>query len=415
MSNSLPSNSRLDYLDAVRGIALILGIFFHASLSFMPMYIGWAVMDISTSELIPDFVIISHSFRMELFFLIAGFFAHMKFHQQGLPAFLASRLVRIGIPFILGWFLLRPMLVSGWIMGAESMRGEADIGSALSQGLRVLTDIPKDLLVGTHLWFLYYLLVISVSVIVIRRVVVSYQPLQPVLAPLSDSIIAWLCQSRLAILAVAIPTAGCLWFMDHWGMDTPDKSLIPAIPVVLIYAGFFLFGWLLQRQSELLQHFARLSWFKFALCIMASIASVVLSKFEGQFSHPQYHLIKAAFLLNYAIMMWALIALSLGLCKRVFTRSSNFIRFIADSSYWLYLIHLPIVIWLQVAVAELPLHWTVKWIGICGITLALSILLYDLFVRSTVIGALLNGKRQPRYLFKRDDTQQVIKSSAPGT
>lgn len=143
--------SRLDYLDATRAFALILGIIFHASISFMPIFIGWAVMDISTSSIVPTFMMISHSFRLALFFLIAGFFSHMKFHIEGVQLFLKSRIVRIVIPFIIGWLVLRPMLVSAWIMGAESMRGEANILNAIKTGCASLGDLPKDLLIGTHL------------------------------------------------------------------------------------------------------------------------------------------------------------------------------------------------------------------------------------------------------------------------
>jgi glucans biosynthesis protein C len=254
MNMSSQNSNRLDYLDAVRGYALILGIIFHASLSFMPMFIGWAVMDISTSATIPVFVLISHSFRMELFFLIAGFFSHMTFHKQGLPRFVKSRLVKLAIPFVLGWLILRPMLVSGWIMGAESMRGDANIGGALVQGIKSLSEFPNGFLVGTHLWFLYYLLLISVSVILLRFIVAWSKPAKNILAPLADNTVAWICKSPFAISLIAIPTAVCLWFMDGWGMDTPDKSLLPTIPVMLIYAGFFIFGWLLHRQAELMQH-----------------------------------------------------------------------------------------------------------------------------------------------------------------
>ena len=88
LSKVSQSDARLDYLDAVRSFALILGVIFHASLSFMPIFIGWAVMDISTSNMVSTFLLINHSFRMELFFLIAGFFSHMKFHQQNLLAIL---------------------------------------------------------------------------------------------------------------------------------------------------------------------------------------------------------------------------------------------------------------------------------------------------------------------------------------
>ena len=72
--NTSPS-TRLHYLDATRAFALLLGIVFHASLSFMPVFIGWAVMDVSTSYIAGGFALISHTFRMALFFLIAGFSA----------------------------------------------------------------------------------------------------------------------------------------------------------------------------------------------------------------------------------------------------------------------------------------------------------------------------------------------------
>ncbi|WP_438862426.1 acyltransferase family protein [Neptunicella sp.] len=395
--SSLPSN-RLDYLDAVRGFALILGIIFHASLSFMPMFIGWAVMDISTSNLIPFFALISHSFRMELFFLIAGFFSHMNFHKRGWHKLVESRLVRIAIPFIVGWFLFRPMLVSGWIMGAESMRGDANISGALVQGIKTLADIPKDLLVGTHLWFLYYLLFITASLLLIRCFVGRITPLQKRLTRLADWIISWICQTPVGMLVVAIPTAASLWFMQHWGMDTPDKSLVPTIPVTLIYAGFFLFGWLLHRQPRLLETFAQITWGKSLLCLIAIIASMLLSKFEGQLNHTRYDLIKVGFMFSYAMMMWTLIALTIGLCKRIFSRPNRFIRYMADASYWLYLVHLPIVVWLQIAFAELPLHWSLKLLGISTITIALSTVIYDAFVRSTWVGRILNGSRKPRLL-----------------
>jgi fucose 4-O-acetylase-like acetyltransferase len=121
------TNNRLDYLDAVRAFALLLGIVFHASMSFVPFFIGWAVMDISTSSIVTNFMLVSHSFRMELFFLIAGFFSHMTFHKKGASVFISSRLTRIAIPFVVGWFILRPLIISSWVMGGQSMQGEVDI------------------------------------------------------------------------------------------------------------------------------------------------------------------------------------------------------------------------------------------------------------------------------------------------
>ncbi|MBT8047922.1 MAG: acyltransferase family protein [Gammaproteobacteria bacterium] len=391
--------NRLDYLDAVRAFALILGIVFHASLSFMPIYIGWAVMDVSTGSAVSVFMLVSHSFRMALFFLVAGFFSHMAFHSKGAPAFLKSRLVRIAVPFVVGWFILRPLLVSGWIMGAESMRGEANLPSALLAGFASLGQLPSGLFVGSHLWFLYYLMLVTAGILVLRWLVSLHTPLQSALSRAADTAVAWISSSRMAIPVIAIPTSACLWFMPHWGLDTPDKSLVPNIPVLLIYTAFFLFGWLLHREKGLIEQFARLTWSRFALCVIAVAAAIVLAGFQSNPGHPQYPMLKAGFALSYAVMMWSLISLTIGLFKRFLDRPSAIVRYVADSSYWLYLSHLPIVIWLQVAVAELPLHWSIKLPAISVATIAISLLLYDLLVRSTFIGATLNGRRKPRVLF----------------
>ncbi len=392
-------SSRLDYLDAVRAFALLLGIVFHASLSFLPMYIGWAVMDINTSPLVGTFMLISHSFRMPLFFLVAGFFSHMTFHRQGARSFLQSRFIRIAIPFVAGWYLLRPLLVSAWVMGMQSMRGEVDILLSLKEGFATLSTAFSTHLTGTHLWFLYYLILATSGVLLIRQLVSLHQRSYIRLTAWADTAIKWLANTRFSLVWVAIPTAACLWFMSHWGMETPDKSLVPRWPVYCIYGGFFAVGWLLHRQDNLIENFGRLSWDKIILCATAIAASVLLSGYEAQTGHPQYLSIKAAFMFSYAMMMWTLVSLTIGLFKRLFNRPSIIVRYLADASYWLYLIHLPIVIWLQIAFAESAWHWGIKLALISGFTIVLSLLLYDLLVRSTVIGVVLNGRRKKRVLF----------------
>ena len=96
--------------------------------------------------------------------------------------------------------------------------------------------------------------------------------------------------------------------------------------------------------------------------------------------------------------MWSLVFLCIGIFKRLCSRPNDFVRYVADSSYWMYLIHLPVTIWLQVAVAELPLHWSLKLAFISITTIVIALLTYDLFVRSTFIGVVLNGQRRARVL-----------------
>jgi len=184
--------------------------------------------------------------------------------------------------------------------------------------------------------------------------------------------------------------------MNHWGVDTPDKSLLPQIPVLALYLLFFSLGWLLHRIPDLLIELSRVSWMKLVLMISSIISCVFLSPFEFQYGHPNYIWIKTGYMVGYAVMMWTLVFLLIGICGRLFSKSSSAVRYLADASYWMYLIHLPIVVFFQVLIADLELFWWLKLLLIVAVTVIICIVSYDAFVRSTVIGQLLNGKRKPR-------------------
>ena len=391
-------NSRLDYLDATRAFALGLGIVFHACLSFTPSFIGWAVQDISTSPLVAIFMAVSHSFRMETFFLLAGFFSHLTFHRKGAGEFVRSRGLRIVVPFVLGWFLLRPLVISGWIMGSASLRGDVDVGAGLLGGWQSLSTLPAGIFTGSHLWFLYYVAAITTLVLAGRGLLTTTGSWRETLVRRADSFVAWLANSPVSLMILAVPTAAALWFMRFWSMDTPDQSLRPHLPALAIYGGFFVLGWMLSRQRELIARFARLtpqSWITAGLGIAAIL---LLGEIERDPGHPRYVDAHAAYALSYALTMWSLVFLTIGVFQKFCARPHAFVRYVADSSYWIYLIHLPVVVWLQVAVAELPLNWSLKLAFISTMTIALSLLTYDLFVRSTFIGWVMNGRRRDRVL-----------------
>lgn len=391
-------NPRLDYLDATRAFALVLGIVFHASLSFMPVFMGWAVQDISTSPLVAKFMVISHTFRMEAFFLLAGFFSHLGFHRQGGGKFVRSRLLRIGMPFVVGWFVLRPLVVSGWIMGSASLRGDVDVRAGLLGGFQSLSTLPAGIFTGSHLWFLYYLALITALLLAARGVVTATGSWRTVIVRRADALVAWLADSPFSLVILAVPTAVALWFMRFWGMDTPDQSLLPHMPALAIYGGFFGLGWMLDRQRELISRFARLTpprWLQAGLGITGIL---LLGGIEHDPGHPRHVAAHVAYALSYALTMWSLVFLTIGVFKKLCPQPNAFARYVADSSYWMYLIHLPVVVWLQVAVAELPAHWSLKLAFVSTMTVAISLLTYDLFVRSTFVGWVLNGRRRDRVL-----------------
>ena len=96
--------------------------------------------------------------------------------------------------------------------------------------------------------------------------------------------------------------------------------------------------------------------------------------------------------------MWFLVFGFLGVFLRYLDKPSARWRYLLDASYWMYIVHPPVVMVLPALLADVPLPTMVKFILVVGVATALILLVYHYAVRPTFIGAQLNGKRYPRSL-----------------
>jgi glucan biosynthesis protein C len=92
--------------------------------------------------------------------------------------------------------------------------------------------------------------------------------------------------------------------------------------------------------------------------------------------------------------MWSATFAVIGMAVRFFSGQSPVRRYLADASYWIYLTHLPLVMALQVLVAELSWPWPVKFVFILGSALVILLGSYQLLIRHSPIGAWLNNRRR---------------------
>jgi surface polysaccharide O-acyltransferase-like enzyme len=134
--------ARRSDLDALRAVAMLLGIVLHASLSFFPAF--WIVSDRQQS---PGFAIVFsaiHGFRMPLFFVMSGFFSAMLLHRRGRWSLVKHRFFRVFLPLLVGMMTVVPAtnLISAIAMSSASSKpasvpqsGEAsDIWAAADAG-----------------------------------------------------------------------------------------------------------------------------------------------------------------------------------------------------------------------------------------------------------------------------------------
>ena len=287
------------------------------------------------------------------------------------------------------------------------MRSNVNVMSGLKSGLLNVLSHPQDLFSGSHLWFLYYLLMISSLATLLCYCIGRFRFLTRLVKGVSMKMNSAFSTWGVGWVMLVVCSGICLWFMPAWSVDTPDRGLLPNFPVLFLYSLCFFFGWLMHKYTSILDLFTQLSWQKLLFCIVAASGAVSLSHYETQTGHPSYLTFKLAYIACYVSMMWLLMSLVMGIGKRCFSTNSNLTRYLADASYWLYLIHLPIVVWLQIAVAELSWWWPVKLLMVVLLTLAISLVMYELFIKNRLIGSVLDGSFEKKKFAKSEQKEGI--------
>jgi ABC-type multidrug transport system ATPase subunit/peptidoglycan/LPS O-acetylase OafA/YrhL len=388
---NVPSNdSRQHSLDAVRGFALLLGVAFHAALSFMPDWPPgmWVTSDVSPSAGLSDAAFVTHIFRMSLFFFIAGFFGRLLHQKAGTRGFWANRLKRIGVPLVAGWIILAPTVLILWGWGMQRLAGGAPLGPPPA--------MPDGWFPLTHLWFLYYLLIIYGLALTIRSIIARLDT-GGTLRGFVDQAVAFALRWPLAVLLLGLPVAAVLvklplWF--YWqGIPTPDSTLTPQLPAVVGYGTAFAFGWLVHRSRDALPAMAS-RWIVHLVLGIAATVFLVRTMHASPMAMPGTTKLLYAF--GFGVAAWGWVLGLTGAALRFLADFSPVRRYIADASYWVYLAHLPVVLVLQVLVAQWQMTWMVKYPLVLAGSFTLLFLSYHFLVRNTFIGALLNGRKYPR-------------------
>jgi len=391
MNKQISPENRLHALDAVRGFALLLGVAFHAALSFMPGWPPgiWAMNDNSPSQFLSDAAFVTHIFRMSLFFFIAGYFGRLLYQKLGARSFWSNRLKRILVPLVAGWVVLFPLIAFIWTVGITKVFG------GTTPPMPEMPKVPGAFPL-THLWFLYQLLLIYVAVIAVRSIVARLDTAQR-LRCIVDAAVVGSIRTFAAVFTLGLPLAAALMSLSFWfywqGIPTPDQSLIPQIPASVGFGTAFVFGWLVHRSSGALTAITQ-RWFQHLVFAVIGTAWLLHTLHAQPMAQPG--LTKTLFALVFGVSLWGWVLGLTGAALRFLSNYSAVRRYVADASYWIYLAHLPVVAAFQVWVGHWPLHWSVKYPLILVASFVVLFLSYHYLVRPTFIGQLLNGRKHPR-------------------
>lgn len=384
-----PPSQRLVALDNLRGLMMWLGIVLHVGAIHMagPSPLPWR--DNRTAPWVDALVAFIHTFRMPVFFILAGFFVALLVHRRGTRAMLVNRLRRLGLPFAVFWLpVFTACVVCALLFMHRVARGSWGLDLALIPVGPSVPTGPNTM----HLWFLWMLLWFSVLTAGVLRLAPRLPPALPraVHGLLQRLALAWW---GFAVLALPLALAGAFYPL---GVVVPSGAFVPP-PAEWLHNGlFYLLGYTAYaRQQALFASFMRRWPLYAALGLAFFVATGVLVQLLGHppragFGWP----LAIALVYNCASWLWsfALIGAFLHFLQRPYTP----LTYLADSSYWVYLVHMPLTIGFGALLYGLPWPTFTKLSLNVLATTAVCLASYHLLVRFTAVGALLNGRRHSR-------------------
>ncbi len=382
---------RLHGLDALRGGALLLGLVLHAAMAYIPAPI-WIATDATASTGASAVFFVIHLFRMTTFFLIAGLFAHMMLERRGALKFALDRLSRIGGPLVVFWGV-----VLAGIIAVLLWKVAIDNGGSLPTDGPPPPPLTVETFPLTHLWFLWVLLILYGALLTIHWLTSIDR--SGALGRLTDRLTGALIGPWTPVVAAA-PLALAFWLHPNWsaffGIPTPDTGLVPNAVALTAFGVAFGLGVLLDRRRDLLGRIADGWWISTPMAVAAGVAALYLAGGLGPRLEPLTDpSTKATAAWTYALAVYAATFAVMGLTLKFLSARSAVRRYLADASYWVYIVHLPLVMAGQILLLDAPWPWFVKLAVIVAGVLAIALVTYELLIRHTFMGRWLNGRRAP--------------------
>lgn len=378
------STVRYHAVDKLRASMIAVVMFGHALLPYLT--VPRRFQDANAHIAFDVMAIFLYSFAMQVFFLTAGFATALVLEKRGVRGLIRSRVQRIFLPFVVAYLLLSPVTRAAHLFAREASQTQS-----LQAGIDVLMHIQFLHWGNTyHLWFLPALLFFTgigiVGYLVLRH-------LSPAVIRYADTVSRALLESRwraVVVTAVIAPAVVWAYILPAGG----ERTAWLGFPLFV----FFLLGWMLYRYRDLLPVFGAQANRLILIAVLATPVTVWASRLrliaEGEHDLMIGIIAGAGNTVLAACMTCGL----LGLFQARLDQPSAAWRYVSDASYWIYLVHLPLVLFVAAALSVTNLPAVIKYLLTVSIVLPIVVGSYQLCVKSTRLGqVLIGGQRKKAY------------------
>jgi len=355
------NQERYHGLDFVRAVAMMLGLSVHVNVFFSSE--DWLFFNTGEyhgdpiNQFIAFFIF---QFRMPLFYMLAGFFALLVIDRKGLGFITRDRVKRIGIPLVVGIVILVPIVETFWCVNTAyenhfvGMTAWDRFTQIIFWGAFSDKNVPF-LLPLMHLWFVYLLLFYYAAHFMFRAIRLNLLG-----SSRFDmtSIFQFFVTRKTGLFVLPL-----IFFPLRYSLKQPGIGLNQLdfeVNSFLLYGSYYLFGVLLYCNRQCLTALAKHCWFYSMVAIpvmvytidpswrIGSSASVVwditswrvsgITLWSEGIFHTGWFKVVVCYMKDLSCI--ALCFSFIGLAHRFLNKPRPYVRYLADSSYWVFWIHL---------------------------------------------------------------------------
>ena len=334
--------SRIYFLDNLKVFLTALVVFHHAAQPYGPGGGWWIASEpYSTLDLVVlgIFMAVNASFFMGLFFMISSYFVPSSLERKGAARFMKDRLVKLSVPILI--FLIVVFPVMGYLLEGK-----------------------PSITLG-HLWFLELLLLFSA--IYVAYWLIKRPPSKVKRAfPANKTIVAFAVAMALITFVVAIGAPENQWM--PLGLFEPYH--------LTQYAMLFAAGIVAYREGwiDAIPKAAAKLWSRVAVLMVILLLVISGLTDSSEFAGG----LRIESLLGTfweAFMCVSMCIALLALFKNKFNSQGPVAKALANNSFIVYLIHIPIIVFLQYLLIGVALDPLIKFaiVGTVGIILSFAI------------------------------------------
>ncbi|MFZ4832776.1 glucans biosynthesis protein MdoC [Rouxiella sp. Mn2063] len=377
------------FLDSIRAYLMLLGIPFHISLIYSSH--EWAVNSAVPSDGLTIFNDVIHAFRMQVFFVISGYFSYMLYERYEPVAWLKVRLERVAIPLVAAF----PLITVPQYYLLRNYTNKFSNWSSMDLYQKINITVWE---LVSHLWFLLTLVILTSICFYLFK---SFKKNK------SNRLLNYIKEAHsLGQISVLFLLFGFIYAAFNRLLFIFAPQLLSngafnfVVMQTLFYLPFFLIGACAFKFASLKEMFLRPS----ATAGVVSIFLFVAYMINQHINTPELYSMELDAIIT-ALLGILMVNVVFSFSHYVLNFQSPFITYLVNSSLFVYLIHHPLtLIYGAFITPRIHSDWLGFWVGLIFV-FGIAFLLYEVHKRIPLLRFLFSGKLE--------NLRQKTKGSGP--